>query len=143
MIFAQFIIPGTPLPKERPRFSTKSGAPRTYTTAKTRNYETVVANYAKQGMKRNDPFTGPVAVDMCVFMPIPPSWSKKDRVDALAGIKRHTKHPDVDNLAKIILDACNKVCYKDDSQVWRLTISKCYSDNPRVDVMMQTMEGCR
>ena len=38
-----------------------------------------------------------------------------------------TKKPDVDNVAKSVLDALNGVAWLDDSQVVRLEISKSYS----------------
>lgn len=36
------------------------------------------------------------------------------------------KKPDVDNLAKIVLDSLNKIAYDDDAQVCRLLVEKRY-----------------
>jgi Holliday junction resolvase RusA-like endonuclease len=52
----------------------------------------------------------------------------------LEGQIRHTKKCDADNLAKAVLDALNGIAYYDDSQVCELSVSKLYSDNPRVIV---------
>ena len=52
----------------------------------------------------------------------------------LMGDIRPTKKPDTDNVAKSILDACNKIAYDDDSHVVELFVEKWYSDEPRVVV---------
>ena len=54
----------------------------------------------------------------------------------LTGNLRPTKKPDLDNVAKIILDSLNKIAYDDDSQIVDLHIRKYYSDNPRVLVSL-------
>jgi Holliday junction resolvase RusA-like endonuclease len=41
--------------------------------------------------------------------------------------------PDIDNVAKAVLDACH-VVYVDDKQVIRLVIEKEYSYDPRIEV---------
>ena len=55
----------------------------------------------------------------------------------LKHIIRPKKKPDVDNVAKIILDALNKEAYYDDAQVVDFQLRKFYSDNPRVVVTIQ------
>lgn len=44
------------------------------------------------------------------------------------------------NLAKAILDALNGYAYDDDSRISRLVVTKTYSDNPRVEVMLEAEE---
>jgi Holliday junction resolvase RusA-like endonuclease len=48
----------------------------------------------------------------------------------------HVYKPDTDNLAKFVLDALNGTYYKDDSQIYSLTIEKCYADqdSTRIDL---------
>lgn len=58
-------------------------------------------------------------------MPIPTSWSKKKQKEH--EFKRHTNKPDVDNLAKLVMDALNGVAYADDKQIYSLSVSKIYS----------------
>jgi Holliday junction resolvase RusA-like endonuclease len=48
----------------------------------------------------------------------------------------YDKKPDVDNIAKSILDALNGAAYDDDKQVVALMIHKEYSDTPRVDIKL-------
>lgn len=40
----------------------------------------------------------------------------------------HTKKPDLDNLAKFVMDSMNKMIFHDDSQVHNLLLIKKYSD---------------
>lgn len=54
-------------------------------------------------------------------------------------IRPKTK-PDLDNVAKVILDALNGIAYHDDSQVSRLLIEKRYAEEPRVEVMIEYVE---
>jgi Holliday junction resolvase RusA-like endonuclease len=58
----------------------------------------------------------------------------------LDGHIRPTKTPDTDNIAKSVLDALNKVAYKDDSCVVDLIVEKWYSENPRVEVYIDNEE---
>lgn len=57
------------------------------------------------------------------------------------GLIRPTKKPDIDNITKAILDALNKVAYKDDSAIVRFSIEKYYSDSPRVEVTIGEWEA--
>lgn len=50
------------------------------------------------------------------------------------------KKPDCDNIAKIILDALNKIAYKDDSQVIELSVKKLYSEKAKVLVHIEEIE---
>lgn len=56
------------------------------------------------------------------------------------GIIRPTKKPDADNIAKVVLDALNNICYKDDTQVVELIVNKYYSLEPRVEVIIKDVE---
>lgn len=48
------------------------------------------------------------------------------------------KKPDLDNIAKIILDSLNGIAYKDDSQVVELNISKKYTeDEERIEFELE------
>jgi Holliday junction resolvase RusA-like endonuclease len=72
------------------------------------------------------------------YYSIPKSTSKKDRELIKQGLKKPTKKPDIDNIAKIILDSLNGIAYKDDTQVVSLTVHKIYYGNePFVDVFIE------
>jgi Holliday junction resolvase RusA-like endonuclease len=67
---------------------------------------------------------------------IPASFSKQKRKDALEGILKPTKKPDIDNIAKCFLDGMNDIVYFDDKQVVNLHITKVYAETPAVEVMV-------
>ena len=66
-------------------------------------------------------------------MGIPLSWSKAKRQAALDG-DIYPARPDVDNIAKTVLDGMNEVVYVDDAQVTYLKVSKKYSEEGSVTV---------
>lgn len=46
----------------------------------------------------------------------------------------HGQRPDVDNIQKAIMDACNQVVWPDDSAVCQITAEKRWSSQPRCEV---------
>ena len=54
---------------------------------------------------------------------------------------RHVYKPDVDNLAKFVLDALNGVYYQDDSQIDELHVHKKYGDTDQVRVELEQLES--
>lgn len=142
----QFIIPGQPEPKARPRFRVvkpKGGAAfvSTYTDPDTVKNEARIAGAAKLAMAGALPFETPVEMLVELRMQIPVSWSKKKQVAAAAGQVRATKKPDIDNCAKSVMDACNGIVFIDDGQVVQLTIRKLYHATPAVVVAIRAAVG--
>lgn len=127
-------IPGDPVAKGRPRVG-KFG---TYTPTKTLNYETLVKELF---IISNQPkLEDGLAANIKAYFPITKSTSKKAAELMRNGLIRHTKKPDADNIAKICLDALNKLAFDDDSQIVDLSISKYYSDNPRVEIEIESIK---
>lgn len=138
----QFEIPSAPVPKARPRtVSGKGGFVRTYTPAKTVNYEMVVKNYAKIAMDGRPPLTGPVQLSCSFYLPIPKSWSKTKKADALAGKLLPISRPDIDNYIKAVLDAANEIVVRDDSQVVALVSKKQYSETPKATLVFEEIKN--
>lgn len=129
-----FTIPGEPRGKARPRW----GNGRTYTPRKTVEYEKRVKScFLSAGGKLLD---GEIRAELRAYYGIPKSASKRARADMLCGKTRPTKKPDLDNVAKIVLDSLNGLAYKDDAAVVELTAEKHYSETPRVEVRMEAKE---
>lgn len=129
------IIDGEPMGKQRPRV-TKFG---THTPEKTVNYETLVKELFV--INKLTKLNGYIEANITAYFSIPKSTSKKKHQLMLDGILRPTKKPDLDNIAKIVLDALNKLAYDDDSQVIKLIIDKFYSDNPRVCLALKEVNS--
>ena len=131
MACRSIIIPGKPLGKQRPRVLRTGIA---YTPKETVTYETFVKMLYLEKYAGEKPFEGPVSMLISAFYQIPKSASKRRR-EAMA---RHhippTTKPDLDNIAKIIMDALAGVAYEDDKQITSCSINKLYSDEPKVIV---------
>lgn len=123
-----FFVRGNPRGKARPRFAHGHA----YTDDRTRDYERLVQQtFLAAGGKR---LHGPVSVSIKVHFGVPDRWNKAARELAFRGKLAATRKPDIDNIAKIILDALNGVAWEDDVQVVNLSIGKAYSDEPSVSV---------
>lgn len=129
-------IPGIPIPKGRPRF-TRSGF--TYTPEKTRKYEKMVADIARKNMSGKPPLDCPIKVLAVAYMPIP-RMSARKTADAVAGYILPAKKPDIDNLAKAALDACNGIVWRDDALICSLLVKKRYAVNPRLEIKIVSEE---
>jgi Holliday junction resolvase RusA-like endonuclease len=132
----QFSIDSPPVPKGRPKFSKIGGFVRTYTPKKTSDYETIVRETAQQAMTR-EPLETPTAVYLYFRLPIPKSYPKKRVAACLTGLERPIKKPDIDNLAKSVLDGLNGIVYRDDGQIVSLHVTKVYAASPGVDVLVR------
>lgn len=107
--------------KDRPRFT---GNGRTYTTKATKEATEAVRNaYIEQVRKDGgqagqvDPRT-PYSVSIDIYRVLPSSRPKRVLSEP------DTFKPDIDNVAKLVMDALNGVAYQDDSQVISLRVNK-------------------
>lgn len=123
-----------PVPKARPRF-TRSG--HAYTPKKTAEYESMIRNCWQ--LAHNDVLTGDLKVRIDFYMPIPKSMSKADKQKAIEEELLPSKKPDIDNLAKAVLDALNEVAYWDDKQIVKLRLNKWYSTEPRIEITIKEL----
>ena len=135
----KIIIPGVPVGKGRPKFSTFGGYPKAYTPVKTVNYENLVKIAFQQTGEQPFERETQLRADITAFFPIPKSVSKKKREEMNRGLLIHTKKPDCDNIAKSILDALNGLAYYDDSQICELSVYKMYSDEPRAEIVINSI----
>lgn len=132
-----FWIPGQPIGKGRPRFAKG----RAYTPPTTHRAEKLVAAIASDAMMSAgfEPFTASVSVLIVARYRIPPSWTKAKKAQAEAHDIAPGK-PDLDNVVKLVLDACNGVCFEDDAQVARIEAIKTFSEEPGVLVRLSADE---
>lgn len=129
----EFTVKGKPVGKGRPRF-TRTG--HTYTPEKTRAYEAAVAWECRKAMKGNPPSDLPQHVSIGVSLMPPKSWSKAKQAKALHGEIKPGK-PDIDNYLKAILDGCNGIAFRDDSQVVSVYAIKEYAETEGVRVVIE------
>lgn len=131
----EFTVFREPQGKARPRF-TREG--RAYTPKKTANYERFVREIFLECYPRwSKPLETDLKITVLAFFEPAESYSKKKKADCLEGLIRPHKKPDVDNIAKVVLDALNGLVYADDKQVTDLRVRKRYSTVERVEVIIQ------
>lgn len=75
------------------------------------------------------------------YFQVPKSVSKKKREKMLLQSIRPTKKPDCDNISKVICDALNGIAFHDDSMIVGLRVNKLYAENPRVEVVIRSIEN--
>lgn len=125
-----FSVPGDPVPQPRPRVSTRGGFARAYVPKDhaVHAYRQAIAAAARQaGLTQ----TGePLNVVIDAVFARPKSHMRKSGVKPDA---RRLPRPDVDNIAKAVLDALQDVV-GDDTNVGRLVIEKTYGQEPRTTV---------
>jgi len=132
-----YTVYGEPQGKGRPRFARRGAFTHAYTPEKTKTYEDEIRFMARVAMGASPPLETPVTVAIYIRMEIPKSFSKQKRKDALEGIIKPMKKPDLDNVSKCYLDAMNEIVYLDDKQVVNLHVTKVYSEIGAVEIMVK------
>ena len=118
-----FFVPGKIRGKGRPRFTGVGKFGRAYTPKETVHYEALVRLAYQQKYNSKEPMTGPLSLAVVCWFPVPKSWSKKKRAEALL----YAGKPDADNIIKAIGDALNGVAFADDSQIADVRCVRMYS----------------
>lgn len=122
-----------PVAKARPRYN-KNGI--AYTDKKTKEAEKYIAySYINQNGKTL--LDGPIEVEVNCFYKVPKSYSKKDKEKAKEGRLYKVTRPDVDNLAKTVLDALNEVAYEDDRLITGLKVTKAYAKDDKEKMIIR------
>lgn len=135
MSVVTFTVPGNPVPQPRARVSTRAGFARAYVPGKhpVHEYRRAVAEAAKAAGLRS---TGkPLYVRVLAAFARPASHKRKHGLAKGAPL---LPRPDVDNIAKAVLDSLQSVI-GDDTMVAQLWAYKCYDAAPRTVV---TVEEC-
>ena len=137
-----FKIEGRAQPQGRPRAVRAGSGVRMYDPPKSRAYKQMVAAKVRSYMNLNgiQTITEPLAVHLNFYFTPPKSYTKKKLKLIEEGKLHYTKSVDADNLAKGVLDACNKILYKDDSQIVELNITKQYGKEDCVEVRLEVLE---
>ena len=132
-----FTVIGEPRAKGRHR-TTKSGF--TYTPKETIQYENLVKVSFYERYPNHIPTDKPITVLINAYYKMPKSFSNKQKELVMSGKLKPLKKPDVDNIAKSILDSLNGIAFIDDKQVISALITKDYSQQPRVEVAIYIEE---
>lgn len=129
-----FKVPGEPKPHPRPRATTIHGHARLYTPKSTQDRKYNIQKYAKEAYGDKAPYQGLVSMSIHFIMKRPKNKIWKTKAMPRTALSHG---PDLDNMAKTVMDALNGVIYIDDRQIWYLTISKWMasgSEGPHIQV---------
>jgi Holliday junction resolvase RusA-like endonuclease len=138
-----FTIPGRPKAWQRAVDITD---PRDFTKRirinpkEMKQHQKMVGQLAALAMRGHAQMTGPLKLEMLCVYAIPRSWPAEQRQAALDGKVWKTTVPDLDNLEKLIADACNKIVYSDDAQIVRKTSGKRYGSPERTEVRISVLD---
>lgn len=130
----EFEMLGKPLGKARPRVTRKGF---TYTPQKTVNYENLIRWTFQSKFPNHKPYEGYIEAEIKAIFDVPKSYSKKKTLELLNGSCNYDHKPDLDNIAKIVLDSLNGIAYKDDSQVTILKVIKEYGEQAKIIVKLK------
>ncbi len=117
----EITIPGLPVSQPRQRHAIIAGSVRNYTPLNHPVQSFKAVCKLAVASRIGKPLAGPVEVEIGFYFPRPSNkvWKTKPM---LSEVK--TTKPDLDNLAKAVMDSLNGVAWVDDAQVYRLTVSK-------------------
>lgn len=136
----RFTVNAVPRGKQRARTVNNGWGVHSYTPRETVIYERKIAWACRSACKGAQmPENAPLSLDAVFYMPIPKSANKGLRERMASERMMHTKKPDTDNMLKSVLDGCNGIAYKDDNQIAQIRAMKVYSENPRIDVTIETI----
>ena len=136
-----FAFPFEPVAKGRPRFRVCGKFVQAYTPGKTKQFEKRIAEYYKTatGAERFEEDV-PIVVSINFGMKIPVSLTKKAKQEMLEGKRQHNVKPDLDNLAKSVLDALNGIAWHDDAQIVELHLGKTYVQSPHIFIQIHKLQ---
>lgn len=138
-----FVVRGLPVPKGSPRaFATPDGRAHIATDANRPNtplgaWQTAIATEARAAIRGQAAFDGPVTVTAHFVFPRPKSHylpANRSRIVPelrLDAPRFVTAKPDIDKLARALLDALTNVVIGDDAKVAGLMTWKQYEDDER------------
>ena len=128
-----FTVAGDPIPQPRPRVSTRGGFARAYVPSKHPVHayrENIAIEAARAGLRTCE---SPIDVSVEAIFARPKSHMTKKGVKATAP---KLPRPDVDNIAKAILDSLQDVM-GDDTKVRRLTVAKAFGEESQTIVSVK------
>lgn len=116
-------IPGEPVSQGRPRFARQGNYVKAYDPKKSRQGKEAVRFFVADKMEREVwlHLEGPLHMRVQFGIKLPTSQERKRTP---VPRKWRTKKPDLDNLVKLIKDACSGIVYLDDNQIVKVSAEK-------------------
>jgi Holliday junction resolvase RusA-like endonuclease len=125
-----FTVPGTPVGFARAGGGKSVGR---FTPARQRSAMGSVRLFAARAMEGRALLEGPLFLSVEAFYVVPSSWSKPRQREAVW----KTSKPDLDNIGKLVEDACNRVVWVDDAQIAAMVLTKKYGEREELRVRVE------
>ncbi|MCC4501338.1 RusA family crossover junction endodeoxyribonuclease [Limosilactobacillus reuteri] len=124
----------------RPRaaYNTRSHHIVVYDPKVTHEYKQRLRQLA-QNQYTQEPLDSALKVDVSFFRPVQKSLSAIERARRISGEHRPAVKSDIDNYIKALFDSLNGVVWQDDKQICDLVAHKYYSDKPRIEIEVTTV----
>lgn len=125
-----------PTPKGRPRFANG----RVYTPKETKDAEKEIAVLVANHMlaSRLKMVETAVVIEIIFYFALPKKVTQEEKMLCDIGMLYHSCRPDIDNLAKLVIDAIIGIALKDDGQVCKLVCEKKYAKSE--GILLKMME---
>ena len=133
-------ILGNPKAQQRHRHFRKGNFSGTYDPSEDHKANLLAQIYNKVP---DIPFTGPLKVELTFFFPRPKGHFGTGRNVGIlkkSAPEWHTVKPDIDNTVKMVYDCLNRIFWHDDSQICCAKNWKKYSNRPRTEIRIYTLE---
>lgn len=131
----EFEVIGNIVGKQRPRVNMYTG--NVYTPNNTKDYEEYIRQCFFLKYNKNEILLNRVNIEIIAYFKIPTNTKKADKEKMLNGEISPTKKPDIDNIAKVVLDSINKYVIHDDNQVTKITVEKKYSEESKLYIKIE------
>ena len=130
-------VNGDPVPQPRPRVAVRGRHATAYVPARhpVHAWRADVRELAQWAMEQKWLLMAPRAMPLSVELVFELRRPKSNKTRIPVG------RPDLDNLAKAVLDACEGVIWANDSQISHLSVSKRWGDNPGVVIHVAQSRG--
>jgi Holliday junction resolvase RusA-like endonuclease len=138
MIITRTVL-GEPKAQMRHRHATRGKFTHTYdpSEAKKHTFAGILQMDAP-----DKPIDTPIKLELTFFMPRPKAHygtgAKSECLKDSAPEWQSSK-PDIDNLVKFVQDSLNGIYYKDDALIYQLIAIKVYSERPRTEIILTTL----
>lgn len=141
MLNVALMIPMAGIPCQRPRSTVVNGYAHVYVPQKTKDFEKKIGEHYREATGGyRYPDDAALIVTITFSYKPPRSISKVKAKKMIDGEINYLKKPDLDNLAKAVLDGLNGIAFKDDAQIVRLNVSKEYGREDRIFISIRESE---
>jgi Holliday junction resolvase RusA-like endonuclease len=138
MIITRTVL-GEPKAQPRHRHFTRGSFVQTYDPA-AKAKETFASILQREAPE--EPVSDPISLTLVFYMARPKGHYKTGKNSDMlkdSAPEHHTGRPDLDNLTKFVQDALNKIYYRDDALICQLIARKVYSERPRTEITLTTL----